>query len=107
MGIRKRSQDRSSQALFRMRVEDADGVAGELGQFHGAGLDLVHRAAWAVRGEDRRVPTLDCLGERQQAAASGSRAGSTRGQKAELLNRARNQFAVETAADQDRRLKSA
>ena len=50
--------------LLRMRVKDADGVAGELGQLHRSGLDLVDRAAWAVRGKDRRMPSLNCLGQR-------------------------------------------
>ena len=89
-----------------MRVKDADGVAGELGQLHRAGLDLVHRAARAVRGKDRRMPTLDCLSQRQQTAPSGARARSSRGQKAEPFDGARDQFAIKAEADQHRRLES-
>src|SRR5271165_6243415 len=84
-----------------MRVEDADGVAGELGQFHRPGLDFVYRTAWTVRGKHRPMSTLNGLGQRQQAAPSGARARSSRGEKAYPLNRARDQFTVKTAADQN------
>ena len=88
-----------------MGVKDANGVAGELSQLHGARLDLVDRAARAVRSKDRGMAALDSLGQRPQAAASGSRAGSARSQITEMLDGARNQLTVEAEADQDRRLK--
>ena len=51
-----------------MQVEDADGVAGELGQFHRSGLDFVDRAARAIRGKHCRMAALDCLtGEAESA----------------------------------------
>jgi len=47
--------------LLWMRVKDADGVAGKLGQLHRAGLDLIYRAAWPVRSKHRRVPRSTAL----------------------------------------------
>ncbi len=42
-----------------MRIKDADGVAGKLGQLHRAGLHLVNRAARAICGKYSRVTALD------------------------------------------------
>ena len=78
----------------------------ELGQFHCAGFDFVDRAAWAIRGEDRRVSALDCLGQRPQARCLRTGYSSRARSENQSFDSARDQFPIEAAADQNRRLKS-
>ena len=102
LGMRKLIPRPQQPGFFRMRVKDADGVPGELGQLHRSRLDLVHRPPRPIRGKNRWMSTLHRPSQRQQTAAPEARARSPRGQKAEPFNGARDQFAVEAAADQYR-----
>src|ERR1700749_3341075 len=52
--------------LLGMSIENADVIAGNLGQLDRPGLRLIDRPTRTIRGKDRRVPSLHRLGERKQ-----------------------------------------
>ena len=84
-----------------LQMKGADGRAGHLRELDGAHLGAIDGTARAVGGEDGGMAALDHLLESQQAFARAAGAGAAHGVKAEELEDARDQFAVEALADED------
>src|ERR1700677_842259 len=83
-------------------MKSADARAGEGGEADGAGLGSVDRAARTVSREDGGMAGFDDRLEAEEGLLSSARAGTAHGLVTEELESARDQFAVEALADDDR-----
>ena len=82
-------------------MKRADRRAGQLRQFDSAGLELIPRPARTVSRKHRVAAALLLTGKLAQSADAAARTRPSRSQKAESMNRSRNQFAIKALADED------
>src|SRR5215469_8024515 len=85
-------------------VKAADGLAGLLGQHDRAGFGDVTRAARAVDGEHSGVAVFQFAAHSDEGPNRSARTRPAYRAEAELLENARDIFAVKAAADHDRDL---
>ena len=85
----------------------ADRSAGKLRQFDGAHLGSVNGPARAIRGEDGSLAIFNDGLEAKQARTCGARTGAAHGIEAEHTQDARDEFAIEAAADKNHGIRSA
>ena len=82
-------------------MEGADARARRACQLDGADLGLINGAARSVGGKYGRMSAFDHALQSQQAFAGATGTGAARGPESEQLQSARDELAVEAAADND------